>query len=172
MFRGKQLGPDRKRSAAGFIFYTEEGTECSGLAFSGRTDAGKEGANSILTMDAYEQDQIVSFMYSQTEDRRSYGLVLNERPFTPLSDLVEQIMGWRRFLFMAKFLLSPGFRRKMKVEHGPRLRLFRQGSGEVGMYMHDTKCRERIRIVVDADDNPKMEFLDERGKITYKLPPD
>ena len=34
----------------------------------------------------------------------------------------------------------------------------------------DTAGRERVRIVVDASTTPRMEFLDEGGKVVYSLP--
>jgi hypothetical protein len=34
----------------------------------------------------------------------------------------------------------------------------------------DAKGKPRIRISVAADDTPKIDFLDEAGKVTYSLP--
>lgn len=43
--------------------------------------------------------------------------------------------------------------------------------GSVGVKLSDSKGQERIRLVVDADDVPRMEFLNEKGEVIYSLPP-
>src|SRR5699024_12447344 len=42
-------------------------------------------------------------------------------------------------------------------------------NGDVSMQLMDSKGKPRIRMVVDENDIPKIEFLDEKGEITYKL---
>jgi hypothetical protein len=173
LFRGKPFPKKIERPEAGFIFFTEEGTECSGLTFSGNDGGQKDPvAGGILTMDAYEQDQVVTFRHGQSGESRGSSLVFQERPFTPLVDLIRRSFGWRRWVLLAEFLLSPGFRRRMKEDHAVRLRLGRDHSGDVGLVMNDSKGRERIRLVVDSTDTAKLEFLDEAGNVTFKLPPD
>jgi hypothetical protein len=34
----------------------------------------------------------------------------------------------------------------------------------------DTNGRKRIRIVVDTSNEPRMEFVDEAGKVVFSLP--
>ncbi|MGH2811532.1 MAG: hypothetical protein ACRDI1_02300, partial [Actinomycetota bacterium] len=53
-----------------------------------------------------------------------------------------------------------------------RLYLGRLPDGGVCLLMMDSKGRPRIRIAVDAEDSPLMEFLDEAGEVTYKFPAD
>jgi hypothetical protein len=38
--------------------------------------------------------------------------------------------------------------------------------------LSDAKGRERIQISVTADGTPGINFLDEKGKVTYRLPED
>lgn len=170
LLRGVAVG-FAPRAEAGFIFFTEEGTECSGLCVRGTKHKGKVSAGSILTMDAYEQDQVVTLAYSQRRATRTYGLTLNERPYTPLTELVDATKGWRKWPFILKVLASRRLRTRMNQEHATRLRLGRVRSGDVGLFMSDSKGKERIRLVVDAEDNPRMEFLDESGHVIYQLPP-
>jgi hypothetical protein len=35
----------------------------------------------------------------------------------------------------------------------------------------DTTGRDRVRILVDPANNPRIEFVDEKGAVTYSLPP-
>jgi hypothetical protein len=44
--------------------------------------------------------------------------------------------------------------------------------GEVSVQLFDSKGTPRIRMVVDEKDIPRMEFLDSKVKVTYRLPPE
>lgn len=43
---------------------------------------------------------------------------------------------------------------------------------EAKVILADSKGRERVRIVVDSSDFPRVEILDENGKVAYKIPPE
>jgi hypothetical protein len=169
LFRGEQL-VKQERMAAGFIFFTEEGTECGGFLFGGQTKGGTPRSDTSFTLDAYEQDQVVKISCSSRGDKRSYGITWWDRPYTPLRDLVESTVGWRKWTFLVRLLLDSRWRRRMNEEHAIRLFLGRRAD-EVGMFLNDSKGNPRIRMIVDANDNPRMEFLDGGGKVIYKLPP-
>ena len=42
--------------------------------------------------------------------------------------------------------------------------------GDVSMKLMDSKGKDRIRMVIDENDEPKMEFLNEHGEVIYRLP--
>jgi len=44
-------------------------------------------------------------------------------------------------------------------------------TGSKSMQLMDSKGKSRIKMVVDENDVPKIEFLDEEGNVTYTLPP-
>lgn len=44
--------------------------------------------------------------------------------------------------------------------------------GSVSIVLNDTKVWSPIRMVVDAQDCPKLEFLNENGEVVYSLPPE
>jgi hypothetical protein len=69
--RGKDLTPSRGRT--GLIFYNDEGTECGGLIFSGKTADGKTTAVGSLTFDQYETDQAVALQYVDDQGSRRGG---------------------------------------------------------------------------------------------------
>ncbi|RKN60834.1 hypothetical protein D7M11_35645 [Paenibacillus ginsengarvi] len=52
-----------------------------------------------------------------------------------------------------------------------RARMDRSQDGSVGVKLSDSKGQERIRLVIDANDVPILEFLNEKGKVVYSLPP-
>jgi len=41
-------------------------------------------------------------------------------------------------------------------------------NNDVGFFINDSKGNPRIRIYIDADNNPKIEFLNEQGEIIRK----
>ena len=45
-------------------------------------------------------------------------------------------------------------------------------NGDITVQLMDSKGNQRIRMVVDENDIPKIEFLDSQGNVTYKLPPE
>lgn len=45
-------------------------------------------------------------------------------------------------------------------------------NGEVSVQLMDSKGKQRIRMVVDENDEAKMEFLDGKGNVLYRLPPE
>ncbi len=51
-----------------------------------------------------------------------------------------------------------------------RLALGKGRSKSAFISLSDAKGRERIQISVSADGTPKINFLDEAGKVTYSLP--
>ncbi len=61
-----------------------------------------------------------------------------------------------------------------KVWEGNTSRAFmgKNSNGEVTVQLSDSKGKPRIRMVIDGNDVPKMEFLDANDNVTYKLPPE
>jgi len=146
---GKVLSKRKGIPTAGFIFYNDEGDECGGLVFGGRSGAAAAG----LLFDQYKQDQIVGLTYSENNRERRYGLEIWERPDTPLPEV------WESRKSRDPDLLGV-----------PRIFIGRTPSGEALIRISDCQGKERLRIVVDGA--PRLEFLDESGRVMYRLPPD
>ncbi|WP_274364454.1 hypothetical protein [Paenibacillus thermotolerans] len=53
-----------------------------------------------------------------------------------------------------------------------RLYMGRGQNGDYAVTLCDSKGTERIRMVIDSNDVPRMEFLNENGEVVYKLPPE
>ncbi len=45
-----------------------------------------------------------------------------------------------------------------------------KSNGNAAVWLFDTEGKPRIKMVVDASGNPKLQFLDAAGKIIYSLP--
>ncbi|MDA3884959.1 MAG: hypothetical protein PF638_05130, partial [Candidatus Delongbacteria bacterium] len=56
---------------------------------------------------------------------------------------------------------------------GSHQRIFmgKSRNNDVSVRLCDSKGKDRIRMVIDSNDVPRMEFLDGQGKVIYSLPP-
>jgi hypothetical protein len=132
------------RTAAGIVFYDEEGTEAGGLA----TMTGPRGhrmAGHIFDFNHQPTDGI-GIMKMESPDGESWmaGLTIADR--LPYQE--------------GEISTTEGVSRIMLSNHN------RNASLEIT----DTSGRPRIRIGVDADDVPRVEILDEDGKVVSRLP--
>lgn len=158
--------PVHERRQAGIMFYTEEGTECGGLTFHGKTNDGEVDANCHLSFDQYEQDQVISIDASRSGDKTEYGISMVDRELVGMLDKQEV------YKQVAEMPEGPEREAEMKkLSSGPRLFIGRTEDGTACINLMDSNYRTRIRLAVGADDAPKMEFLDESGDVTYKIPP-
>lgn len=44
-------------------------------------------------------------------------------------------------------------------------------NGDVSVRLSDSSGQEGIRMIIDEDNTPRIEFLDDHGEVTYRLPP-
>lgn len=164
-------GHRQKDPIAGLMFYNAEGDECGGLIFGNEKDEnGNVKAGASLTFDQYKQDQVVQMHYNDENGQRNYGFSVYDRPETPLPDLLEQ----HNEILKSDLTKEERDLELNKVWEGNTLRAFmgKSSKGEVSVQLSDSKGKPRIRMVVDENDVPRMEFLDGEGNVTYKLPPE
>ncbi len=162
-------GKELKRQgggAPGLIFYNQRGDECGGLIYGSDEDGTQGGA--IFTFDQVRNDQVLALRYAQDGERRSYGLILWERPLEPKIERDE-----RR---EAALKLPEGPQRTAALDElGPggsqRMFLGRTDDGTYQLMILDKAGRPRISLGVGEDDEPRIQFLDAEGNVTYSLPP-
>lgn len=160
----KRQGP----KVAGIIFFNDDGVECGGLGFGGSRDpAGTYWAGMHLSYDQFGNDQILVLAYQDENGHRSYGLSLNDRPGTfPVDDVL-------RLTSMPE---GPKKDRLLKelIDRGAfgfqRMFLGRNSEGQPTIALNDSKGRQRLKLSVDSADSPRIEVLDEHGKVVYTLP--
>lgn len=170
---GKDLLPGHRQNdpISGIMFYNNEGDEAGGLIYgSSKDENGEYESMASLTFDQYKQDQVVQMHYNEQNGDRHYGFSIYDRPNKPLSELLksshkiesEQIPKDEKAALMDK------------LWEGNTARAFmgKTVNGEVAVRLMDSKGNQRIRMVIDENDVPKMEFLDANGEVIYKLPPD
>jgi hypothetical protein len=164
------------KRGAGFIFFNEKGNECGGLTWGSEEEGGKISANAGLMFDQYNQDQTVGITYSQTDDRRSSGLRVWERPLTPIAEIAEFVRELNDIELMKdgpeKAEVMKKLREKAAAVMGGAQRVFvgRTTKNEAVVSLADTKGRPRLLISVDESNMASLQFLDENGKVTHRIP--
>jgi hypothetical protein len=174
MIDGKELPRELSQGrvgSAGMIFFDPQGTEVGGLVF--RTELRPDGtytATRSLTFDQHQQDQVVGLQYSDNGKTRGQGLSVWDRLTSiTLKEIIGTIQGTpdraaveKRFAEMAK--------ERGEAVSGARRVFLGSQDRTAALRLMDTGGRERVRMVVDASNDARLEFLDEAGKVVYSLP--
>jgi hypothetical protein len=162
---------DRPRPVAGMLFFNDEGDEVGGLTYTGTVANGRGRANAGIMFDQLKQDQTIGISYSESNGQRSAGLLVWDRSDTVrLSELITQLnaanklpAGAERDAAVAKVRSSapPGPRRVFvgKTQNKAATVVLADGDG-----------KPRLTLTVDAAGNPRIEFLDEGGKVIARIP--
>jgi hypothetical protein len=181
IFRGKEYRNIRSGQAqrgAGMIYFNDEGTEMGGFVWSGRkTDDGGHRSFGLLTFDQYEQNEALALSYSDASGQRSAGLSVMDQPSASLQPVMEGLVaiqqmpdGEEKTRRLKEF--QEGLKREGKVGGATRFFAGRDDSNAAMVVLSDPKGRPRLRLMVDSLGTPKVEFLDESGKVTHQLPQD
>jgi hypothetical protein len=162
---------DRPRPVAGMIFFNDEGDEVGGLTYTGTAAGGRGRANAQLMFDQLKQDQTIGFNYSESDGQRSAGFQVWDRSDTVrLSELLTKLK--------AANALPAGAQRDAAVAAvsngaapGPRRVFVGKTTAKAStVVLSDAQGRPRLTLTVDATGNPRIEFLDEAGKVTARIP--
>jgi len=168
MMDGKMI--ERPRPVAGLLFFNEEGDEVGGLTFTGREVNGDRRANAGIMFDQFKQDQTIGITYSEGGGRRSAGLLVWDRPDSKLSELVEKLNAARKIqdpeeqkkAIAAISAAAPPAPRRLFVGKTP--------DKAAMISLSDGAGKPRLNLTVDAAGNPRIEFLDDQGKVVARLP--
>ena len=153
----------------GMIFYNGLGDECGGLIFGAVTGSGKYGAYSGFTFDQYKQSQAIGLIYNDHTGSREVGLKVWDRSETPLSEFIERGEAIRK---MPEGTEKEAARKSLREADFSPTRIFvgKDKEREAKVTLYDAKGNARINMMVDATGMPRLDFLDENGKVTYSLP--
>lgn len=164
---GKYYKEREGKRQAGMIFFNEKGDEMGGLVFDGDTGEGQGGS---LTFDRFRGDQTVQFLQDEDKDGNYFaGLRMNDQN-TPLTDLIDR----RNEIEKLPTKEARDAAYKEMQDKGmfmvTRLSIGRSRGKTSFINLNDDKGKARIALSVEADGNPKLNFLDETGKVIYSLP--
>jgi hypothetical protein len=152
----------------GIIFFNHLGDEMGGLIYG---DNGGNGHFGSLTWDKVRNDQTIGFRHLES-DNGTYqtGLEMWQQPNLP-SDVAAA-------KYEAANKMPDESARKAAIQKmidnnelaTARLFLGKLRDNSTMLVMSDIKGKPRIRMQVATDGAPKLEFLDEAGKVSYSLP--
>ncbi|MEJ7809975.1 MAG: hypothetical protein WKG32_06090 [Gemmatimonadaceae bacterium] len=180
--RPRSIGPIYKGTPFGYpggtrpgiIFFNDEGTENGGLTFTGGRGAdGKYRASSGFSFDQFNQDQIFYFQYSDDNGTRRTGLTIADRADVDIFDLVQQRDS------LNKLPAGPAKDAALRTLMGPRngaplfaqrVYVGRDPARSAVINLSDPNGRPRLRLRVDSLGAPSLEFLDDSGRVTARLP--
>lgn len=163
---GKVLQPAGSRGP-GLLFFNDDGDECGGLIYSGDGESGTAGA--ALLFDRLKQDQALGLMYQEGGGRYGHGLFVWDRPDAPLPEYVAQMEEINSIEDEEERKRRTAELHKDGKSGASRLFAGRDGDGSSAVMLMDSTGKPRIRIAVDAQDQPVIEILDPEGEVTWSL---
>ena len=160
----------RKRPP-GLLFFNDAGDESGGLSFSGNQRDGKGNAGALLAFDRFRQDQTVGLQYGESNGQYSAGLRVWDRPEASLGPVIDKLSAIEKMADgPEKTAAMQALREMPAAMAAERVMVGRDREQAAVVRLADVKGRPRIKLYVDAAGVPKLEFLDETGKVTFSLP--
>lgn len=168
---GKLIERKNGRPTPGIIFFNHLGDEMGGLVIG---ENGGKGHFGSFTFDKVQGDQTIGFRHLEGNDGKyESGLAIWQQPNIPASELDS------KYALIDKIVDKTARQAAVeKMRNAGELtttRLFigksRDDDASV-LRMSDIKGKTRIEMSVEPNGNPKLNFLDENGKVIYSLPED
>jgi hypothetical protein len=167
-------GQSRPRAATnkspGITFFDDAGDEAGGLKIRGDRRAGPSARRHLL-FDQHRGDQVVGLISDETEAGRTAGMTVWDRPDLPLPqvaaryDRIQSLpAGPERTKLEAEFEACCAGFGATRVFVGKSL------GRDAMLGLSDARGRERLRLVVTAQGEARIEFLDDRGRPTRTIP--
>ncbi len=164
--KGKPISPGTNRDLPGIMFFNRIGDELGGIYHDGTEGESYAG----ITFDQQGDDQILAIMKDEYKDgdewKRWYGMFLRER-----SDSISQLEMFKNYYKetegLSKEEKEKAYKAMRKIQDEKinvyRMFLGREESENVGLFLYDSKGRERIKVYVDSLDVPRITVIDTLG---------
>jgi hypothetical protein len=152
----------------GILFFNDIGDECGGLIFDG---SQKDGQFAVVSFDKFREDQTIQLRHIEEADGNYFaGLTVWERLNSPAAERMKRGQEIRQ--------MPEGTEKraalKSFIEAGSwgfeRVSVGKTYNQTAAVTLSDRKGRARINLAVDSTGNAKLEFLDEKGNVTYRIP--
>jgi hypothetical protein len=160
---------DRARPVPGLIFFNEQGDEVGGITYAGHATNNERSASGSLTFDQLKQDQTIGIRYSEHNGERSAALEVWDRSDRPLSELIKRLNEANR-IPDAKLREAQVRKARDEAPPAPRRVFVGKNGSRASVTLADAKGQPRLNLIVDGGGDPRIEFLDERGKVVSRLP--
>lgn len=168
---GKPIERKNGRPTPGIIFFNDQGDEMGGLVIGNNGGKGHFGS---FTFDKVQGDQTIGFRHLEGNDGKyESGLTIWQQPNIPSTELLSKLEPL--YKITDRETRQKEYQKLVDKGEATTTRLFvgktRDDDATV-IRMSDIKGKPRIVISVEASGNPKLNFLDETGKVIYSLPED
>jgi hypothetical protein len=171
---GNRVMSNNGPSTAGITFFNDEGDECGGLVYGSKIVAGKAKEVVRLSFDHYRQNEAIDIAQGEEGGISRSGLEVVDTGGPITADAVRQM---NNLLFMKDgpdkdaAMKKYGSEHAAELKYAPRLFVGRLPDDDSSaVILMDPHSRPRIRMEVHASGASSLQFLDERGKVTYSLP--
>ena len=159
----------------GIIFFNDEGTENGGLTLRGaRAADGRYEAGTHMSFDQFDQDQIVVLNYSDNNGVRQAGLEFRDRWDKPINIFAAELDTVNKMPDgPAKTAAMARLRQPIQngiVANAQRVWIGRDRAKSSMLRLSDPMGRPRLVLRVDSLGSPQLEFLDDSGRVTARLP--
>lgn len=159
----------------GLIFFNDEGTENGGLVFSGGKDsAGVYNASGHFSFDQYNQNQVIYMQYTDNNGSQNTGLHIDDWQTSP--DFKDWRAEYKKAQQLPDGIVKEALLRKlMEPKEGQRAYAQRVFVGKdtektAMVMLADRMGKPRLQLMVDSNGIARLNFLDQKGNITYSLP--
>ncbi len=168
---GKPIERKNGRPTPGIIFFDHLGNEMGGLVVG---ENGGKGHFGSFTFDKVQGDQTIGFRHLEGNDGYyEAGLTIWQQPNIPFSQLEPKYDELGKITDKAE--REKAFQKLLDNGEITTTRLFvgkTRDEDTTIIRMSDIKGKPRVVMSVEANGNPKLNFLDENGKVIYSLPED
>jgi hypothetical protein len=161
---------DRPRPVAGMLFFNDEGDEVGGLTYTGREQNGTRRANAGLMFDQLKQDQTIGVSYSEGNGQRTAGFLVWDRADTHLSELIEKLNTANKIEDRTAREAEVARIRAAALPGPRRVFVGKNADRAATVSLADANGKPRLTLTVDATGNPRIEFLNENGKMIDRFP--
>ena len=173
IYKGKPFGY-AGGTRPGIIFFNDEGTENGGLTFTGRKrDDGTYTSSVGMSFDQFNQDETLTLRYTDENGRKASAITIADRDTRDIYDLIMQRDS------INKMTDSTARAAALERLFGPRdgvplaarrVYLGRDQTKAAVLNLYDPNGKPRLRLKVDSLGGASLEFLDEQGTVTARLP--
>jgi hypothetical protein len=161
---------DRQRRVAGILFFNDRGDEDGGVTYTGREVNGIPQADAGLNFDQYRQDQTIGIGYTESGGRRSAALRVWDRPDTGLGEMIDKVNAANKLTDRAARDAELAKIRAAAPPAPQRIFVGKNADRAALVSLADANGKPRLTLTVDPNGNPRIEFLDESGKVTARVP--
>ena len=161
---------------SGMIFFNEEGDEIGGLIFnSGRLENGQKYGVGHLSFDRYKDNQVLAVTYNENKSGVTSGIKVIDRPGTGVFKQERDLA--------TEYFFDPNtsderkqeikkLRDELRANNGLGVeRIFLGSNHEIPqLRLKDKNGTVRIKLYVDEQNLPKLEFYDENGNLQMAFP--